>query len=55
MKAEQPGVPWREFSEFRHIVVHNYLGDIDPVTVADVVNRRLEPLARAIGAMLCRL
>ena len=52
LKAAQPDVSWREFSEFRHIVVHNYLGDIDPDTVAAFVDRHLEPLAHAISVML---
>jgi uncharacterized protein with HEPN domain len=51
LKAEQPDVPWREISGFRNILVHNYLGDIDPDTVAAVVDRYLE-LARAVWAML---
>ncbi|WP_198140656.1 HepT-like ribonuclease domain-containing protein [Polaromonas naphthalenivorans] len=52
MKAEQPDVPWREISGFRNILVHNYLGDIDPDTVATVVDRHLEPLTHAVSAML---
>ncbi len=52
LKAEQPDVPWREISGFRNILVHNYLGDIDPDTVAAVVDRHLESLARAVSAML---
>lgn len=52
LKAEQPDVPWREISGFRNILVHNYLGDIDPDTVATVVDRHLVPLAHAVRAML---
>ena len=52
LKAGYPDVPWREISGFRNILVHNYLGDIDPDTVAAVVDKHLEPLARAVGAML---
>lgn len=52
LKAEQPDVPWREISGFRNILVHNYLGDIDPATIAAVVNRHLEPLGHAVNAML---
>ena len=52
LKAEQPDVPWREISGFRNILVHNYLGDIDPATVAAVVDSHLEPLAHAVSAML---
>ena len=55
LKAEQPDVPWREISGFRNILVHNYLGDIDPDTVATVVDRYLEPLAQAVGTMLRKL
>jgi uncharacterized protein with HEPN domain len=51
LKAEEPDVSWREISGFRNILVHNYLGDIDPDTVAAVVDRYLE-LARAVWAML---
>jgi uncharacterized protein with HEPN domain len=52
LKAEHPDVPWREISGFRNILVHNSLGDIDPDTVAAVVDRYLEPLAQAVSAML---
>ena len=52
LKADHPDVSWREISGFRNILVHNYLGDIDPDTVAAVVDEHLEPLARAVGAML---
>jgi uncharacterized protein YutE (UPF0331/DUF86 family) len=39
------GIPislWREISGFRYILVHNYLGEIDPAMVASVVDRHLE-------------
>ena len=32
-KAAFPNIPWQEISSFRNILVHNYLGDIDPLTV----------------------
>jgi uncharacterized protein with HEPN domain len=32
-KAHYPNIPWREISGFRNILVHNYLGTIDPLTV----------------------
>ena len=47
-------VPWREISGFRNILVHNYLGEIDRVTVSDVVHRHLAPLETAVRAMLDR-
>jgi uncharacterized protein with HEPN domain len=44
LKRKHPEIPWREISGFRNILVHNYLGDIDPVTVTSVVNKHLQPL-----------
>lgn len=38
------GIPWREISGFRNILVHNYLGNIDPLTVAKVIREHLPPL-----------
>lgn len=33
LKSQFPTIPWREISGFRNILVHNYLGDIDPLTI----------------------
>ena len=52
LKANHPSIPWREISGFRNILVHNYLGDIDPLTVVGVVNKHLQPLVNAVQAML---
>lgn len=52
LKARFPTIPWREISGFRNILVHNYLGDIDPLTVQGVVDRHLPPLIRSVQAML---
>lgn len=51
-KADFPTIPWREISGFRNILVHNYLGDIDPLTVAAVVEKHLQPLEECVRAML---
>ena len=51
-KADWPAIPWREISGFRNILVHNYLGDIDPLTVAAVINNHLQPLEECIRAIL---
>ena len=51
-KATFPAIPWREISGFRNILVHNYLGDIDPLTVAAVIDKYLQPLEECIRAML---
>jgi uncharacterized protein with HEPN domain len=52
MKAAWATIPWREISGFRNILVHNYLGTIDPLTVAAVINQHLAPLEACIRAML---
>lgn len=46
------GIPWREIRGFRNILVHNYLGDIDPLTVAAVVDTHLQPLEDCIQKFL---
>ncbi|MDD2811085.1 HepT-like ribonuclease domain-containing protein [Rhodoferax sp.] len=52
LKAQFPGIPWREISGFRNILVHNYLGDIDTLAVKAVIDRHIPELARCIQAML---
>lgn len=51
-KAAFPAIPWREISGFRNILVHSYLGNIDALTVATVIERHLQPLEECITAML---
>lgn len=51
-KASWPTIPWREISGFRNILVHNYLGSVDPLTVAAVIKQHLQPLEDCIRAML---
>lgn len=45
-------IPWREISGFRNILVHNYLGDIDPQTIANVIEQHLPSLEQCVKAML---
>lgn len=52
LKERHPGIPWREISGFRNILVHNYLGEIDPLTIATVLDKHLEPLDEAVKIML---
>jgi uncharacterized protein with HEPN domain len=52
LKSRFPSIPWREISAFRNILVHNYLGDIDPLTIRSVVNLHLPPLIGSVQAML---
>lgn len=51
-KERYPHIPWRQISGFRDILVHNYLGDIDPLTVMAVVDRQLQPLEACMRSML---
>ena len=52
IKSRYPKIPWREISGFRNILVHNYLGDIDPETVKRVIADNLEELTTAVKYML---
>ena len=54
-KARYPEVPWRDISGFRNILVHSYLGTIDPVTVVGVIERHLDPLETCVQGMLARV
>jgi uncharacterized protein YutE (UPF0331/DUF86 family) len=37
---------------FRNILVHNYLGEIDPLTVEGVIDHHPQPLEACVRAML---
>jgi uncharacterized protein with HEPN domain len=52
IKAKYPVIPWRQISGFRNILIHNYLGNIDPSTVTDVVHRHLPALETSVRQML---
>jgi uncharacterized protein with HEPN domain len=52
IKSNWPDIPWREISGFRNILVHNYLGQIDPVTVQAVIDDHLAPLESCVMKML---
>ena len=52
LKQQYPDIPWRRIAGFRNIVVHEYLGDIDPETVRKIVEDYLPPLTAAVAAML---
>ena len=54
IKSAFPNIPWREISGFRNILVHNYLGDIDPLTVVAVIDKHLPALEECIHAMLAQ-
>lgn len=52
LKDKHRSVPWKEISGFRNILVHNYLGNIDPETVLNVIEVDLENLELAVTRML---
>jgi uncharacterized protein with HEPN domain len=52
LKKRFPAIPWKQLSGLRNILVPDYLGHIDPATVARVIKQRLEPLEAAVRAML---
>lgn len=52
LKAQFPHIPWREISGFRNILVHSHLGNIDPMTVANVIRDHLHPLEDCVALML---
>jgi uncharacterized protein with HEPN domain len=52
LKSQFPAIPWREISGFRNILVHNYLGDIDALTVQAVIDRHLPPLVHCVQTLL---
>lgn len=55
LKNQHPDIPWRSISGFRNILVLNYLGDIDPVAVKQVIDRHLPLVVQAVRSMLGQL
>lgn len=45
-------VPWKNISGFRNMLVHNYLGEIDALTVQNVITNHLAALEVAVTDML---
>jgi uncharacterized protein with HEPN domain len=52
LKATVLHVPWRQISGFRNILVHEYLGTLDPLTIEAVITQHLPSLKQAIEEML---
>lgn len=50
--SQYASVPWKNISGFRNILVHDYLGEIDPYTVLKIVDIHLASLEFAVMAML---
>lgn len=52
VKLKHPAIPWREISGFRNILVHDYLGSIDPAVIKRVIEERIPELEAAIRRIL---
>ncbi len=48
IKARHPDIPWSRIIGFRNILVHDYLGGIEPNIVWRVVDGELPPLKAAL-------
>ncbi len=52
IKNNYTAIPWRNIADFRNILVHNYLGDIDSLTIKQIVDTQLPLLKIAVLDML---
>lgn len=52
LKAKYPEIDWKNIAAFRNILVHNYLGEIDAVTVLRILQNNVPSLAAAVTEML---
>jgi|TARA_B110000902_G_scaffold246725_1_gene302131 uncharacterized protein with HEPN domain len=52
LKQQYSQIPWSQISGFRNILVHNYLGDIDPQTILNVLKTHIPPLQKATSEIL---
>lgn len=47
-KLAMPDIEWHRIRGFRNVLVHDYLGDIDPEVIASVIAQELPMLQAAI-------
>jgi uncharacterized protein with HEPN domain len=43
LKTSHSEIPWIHIAGFRNILVHDYLGDIDALTIQTVIEQHLPP------------
>ncbi len=55
IKQRMPEIPWQKISDFRNILVHDYMGDIDPPTVLRIIDMHMPPLKVAITRVIKEL
>lgn len=48
-KSAMPEIEWRKISAFRHVLVHDYLGDIDYSRVTLVIEKELPKLKTSVS------
>lgn len=51
-KVAYPDIPWRNIAGFRHILVHDYLGDIKHDLIWEAYHAHLPPLLEAAKQLL---
>jgi uncharacterized protein with HEPN domain len=54
LTAAHPGIPWRQISGFRDVLIHDY-DEIDVEVVWRIVAEDLVPLKQAVEAMLAQI
>ena len=50
-RKQRPEIPWRAISEFRNVLIHDYMG-VDLIEVWKVIERDLPALSRAVEDLL---
>ncbi len=51
-KARMPGVEWQRIKGFRNVLIHDYLGEIDPLIIRKVVEIELPKLEKETRRIL---
>ncbi|MDX2073713.1 MAG: HepT-like ribonuclease domain-containing protein [Alphaproteobacteria bacterium] len=51
-KAQIAGIDWHRIRGFRNVLVHDYLGDVDPEIVRKVIEIELPKLHNAVSLFL---
>lgn len=51
-KSRYGAIPWRNIAGFRNILVHEYLGEIDPEAIRKVLQEHLPPMIDAVRRMV---
>ena len=48
IKEQHPHLSWKDFKDFRNILVHDYLGDFTQENTLEIINQVLPPLKQAM-------